>query len=112
MRLIDVVVGFVDPNAPDEIAQPQNPTKMMARSSAKKERRRRGGRRQDEEAIDTGPDPEEAAQAHRLDRKMLHHQFLNALDKLGSKDPKTQKMRKKLCGEFMELKLSPRCSIS
>jgi len=29
MRLVDVIVGFVDPNAPDEIAQPQNP-KMMA----------------------------------------------------------------------------------
>ena len=24
MRLVDVIVGFVDPNAPDEIAQPQN----------------------------------------------------------------------------------------
>jgi len=23
MRLVDVIVGFVDPNAPDEIAQPQ-----------------------------------------------------------------------------------------
>jgi RNA polymerase primary sigma factor len=37
-----------------------------------------------------------------------HHQFLNALDKLGSKDPKTQKIRKKICGELMELKLSPK----
>src|SRR3569623_3290510 len=27
-RLVDVIVGFIDPNAPDIIAQPQNPTKM------------------------------------------------------------------------------------
>jgi RNA polymerase sigma factor (sigma-70 family) len=33
---------------------------------------------------------------------------LNALDKLGSKDPKTQKIRKKICAELMELKLSPK----
>ncbi|MGH8142532.1 MAG: RNA polymerase sigma factor region1.1 domain-containing protein, partial [Steroidobacteraceae bacterium] len=28
-RLIDMVVGFIDPNAPDVIAQPQNPTKPV-----------------------------------------------------------------------------------
>ena len=38
----------------------------------------------------------------------VHHQFVAALDKLGSKDPKTQKIRKKICGELMELKLSPK----
>src|SRR6185437_10847358 len=38
----------------------------------------------------------------------VHHQFLNALDKLGAKDPKTLKIRKKICGELMELKLSPK----
>src|ERR1700691_827989 len=27
-RLVDVIVGFIDPNAPDVIAQPQNPTKI------------------------------------------------------------------------------------
>src|SRR5690606_34698534 len=29
-RLVDIIVGFIDPNAPDVIAQPQNPTKMEA----------------------------------------------------------------------------------
>ena len=28
-RLIDMVVGFIDPNAPDVIAQPQNPTRPV-----------------------------------------------------------------------------------
>jgi len=107
MRLVDVIVGFVDPNAPDEIAQPQNP-KMMAleREEAANDEDEADGD-EDEEAIDTGPDPEEAAKRFSSIAK-AHHQFLNSLDKLGSKDPKTQKIRKKICGELMELKLSPK----
>jgi RNA polymerase primary sigma factor len=107
MRLVDVIVGFVDPNAPDEIAQPQNP-KMMAleREEAANDDDETEGD-EDEEAIDTGPDPEEAAKRFSSIAKG-HHQFLNALDKLGSKDPKTLKIRKKICGELMELKLSPK----
>jgi RNA polymerase primary sigma factor len=107
MRLVDVIVGFVDPNAPDEIAQPQNP-KMMAleREEAANDDDEADGE-EDEEAIDTGPDPEEAARRFSSIAK-VHHQFLNALDKLGSKDPKTLKIRKKICGELMELKLSPK----
>jgi RNA polymerase primary sigma factor len=107
MRLVDVIVGFVDPNAPDEIAQPQNP-KMMAlerEEAANDEDEAEGD--EDEEAIDTGPDPEEAAKRFSSIAK-AHHQFLSSLDKLGSKDPKTQKIRKKICGELMELKLSPK----
>jgi RNA polymerase primary sigma factor len=107
MRLVDVIVGFVDPNAPDEIAQPQNP-KMMAleREEAANDEEEADGD-EDEEAIDTGPDPEEAAKRFSSLAK-LHHQFLSSLDKLGSKDPKTQKIRKKICSELMELKLSPK----
>jgi RNA polymerase primary sigma factor len=107
MRLVDVIVGFVDPNAPDEIAQPQNP-KMMAleREEAANDDDETEGD-EDEEAIDTGPDPEEAAKRFSSIAK-VHHQFLNALDKLGSKDPKTLKIRKRICGELMELKLSPK----
>jgi len=107
MRLVDVIVGFVDPNAPDEIAQPQNP-KMMAleREEAANDDDETEGD-EDEEVIDTGPDPEEAAKRFNSIAK-IQHQFLNALDKVGSKDPKTLKIRKKICGELMELKLSPK----
>ena len=107
MRLIDVIVGFVDPNAPDEIAQPQNP-KMMAleREEAANDDDETESD-EEEEVIDTGPDPEEAAKRFGSIAK-IQHQFLNALDKLGSKDPKSLKIRKKICGELMELKLSPK----
>ena len=107
MRLVDVIVGFVDPNAPDEIAQPQNP-KMMAleREDAANDDEEADGD-EEEEALDTGPDPEEAAKRFNSLTK-VYHQYLNGLDKLGSKDPKTLKIRKKICSELMELKLAPK----
>jgi RNA polymerase primary sigma factor len=107
MRLVDVIVGFVDPNAPDEIAQPQNPKMMALEREEAANDDDDADRDEDEEAVDTGPDPEEAARRFSSIAK-VHHQFLNALDKHGSKDPKTQKIRKKICGELMELKLSPK----
>ncbi len=108
MRLVDIIVGFIDPNAPDEIAQPQNP-KMMAieRELAANENDDAEDAEDEEEAVDTGPDPEEAAKRFTAIGK-LHHQILAALEKLGTKDPKTIKLRKKLCSELMELKLSPK----
>jgi len=106
MRLVDVIVGFVDPNAPDEIAQPQNP-KMMALEREEAENDSESDGDEEEEVIDTGPDPEEAAKRFTSIAKS-HHQFLNSLDKVGAKDPKTLKIRKKICGELMELKLSPK----
>jgi RNA polymerase primary sigma factor len=107
MRLVDVIVGFVDPNAPDEIAQPQNPKMMALEREEAANDDDDADADEDEEAIDTGPDPEEAAKRFSSIAK-VHHQFLNALDKLGSKDPKTLKIRKRICGELMELKLSPK----
>jgi RNA polymerase primary sigma factor len=107
MRLVDVIVGFVDPNAPDEIAQPQNPKMMALEREEAANDDDESETDEEEEVIDTGPDPEEAAKRFSSIAK-VHHQFLNALDKLGSKDPKTLKIRKKICGELMELKLSPK----
>src|SRR5579885_2371613 len=107
MRLVDVIVGFVDPNAPDEIAQPQNPKMMALEREEAANDDEEGDGEEEEEALDTGPDPEEAAKRFASIGK-IYHQYLNALDKLGSKDPKTQKIRKKICGELMELKLSPK----
>src|SRR5690606_290579 len=62
-RLVDVIVGFIDPNAPDVIAQPQNPTRPdpAAAASAKDDNEESEDEDSEEEAVDTGPDPEEAA---------------------------------------------------
>ncbi len=43
-RLVDVIVGFIDPNAPDVIAQPQNPTKMELMEAEEKSDDERGKR--------------------------------------------------------------------
>ncbi|MFI4866669.1 MAG: RNA polymerase sigma factor RpoD [Steroidobacterales bacterium] len=107
-RLIDLVVGFIDPNAPDVIAQPQNPTKIELETVAEeKDDEAEDGDDSEEEAIDTGPDPLEVARRMGSIQK-LHQQVLASIAKLGADDPKTQKLRKKMALEFMELKLSPR----
>jgi len=107
-RLIDLVVGFIDPNAPDVIAQPQNPTKIdLEADSEDKEDDAEDGDESEEEAVDTGPDPEEVARRMASIGKLLQ-QGLAAIAKQGADDPKTQKLRKRLAAEFMELKLSPR----
>jgi RNA polymerase primary sigma factor len=110
-RLVDVIVGFVDPNAPDVIAQPQNPTKMDLASEEEKseedEEGEDGADNEEEEAVDTGPDPQEAAARFASLAKSYAH-VLAGIEKHGARDPKTLKSRKKLADEFMELKLSPR----
>ena len=109
-RLVDVIVGFIDPNAPDVIAQPQNPTKlelMEADEKSEDEEEGEDGGEEEEEAIDTGPDPQEALERFTSIAK-VYAQVLQAIEKGGARDPKTLKLRKKLSDEFMELKLSPR----
>jgi RNA polymerase primary sigma factor len=108
-RLIDIIVGFVDPNAPDEIAAPVNP-KLAAAAKLEAELEdddAAEGADEEEEALETGPDPEEAARRFASIGK-LYLQVTKSLAEKGIKDPKTQKLRKKLSGEFMELKLSPK----
>jgi RNA polymerase primary sigma factor len=108
-RLVDVIVGFIDPNAPDVIAQPQNPTKLeIVEAEAETEREEETEDGDDtEEVVDTGPDPEEAARRFASIAR-LHGHALTAIGKHGAREPKTFKLRKKLAAEFMELKLSPR----
>src|SRR6187399_945155 len=112
-RLVDIIVGFIDPNAPDVIAQPQNPTKMdlsapVVEEKPEGEETEEGdGTGEEEEAVDTGPDPEEAARRFAAVGKHLANS-LSHIEKMGAKDPKTLKVRKKLSDEFMELKLAPR----
>ncbi|WP_293866694.1 RNA polymerase sigma factor RpoD [Steroidobacter sp.] len=109
-RLVDIITGFIDPNAPDEIAAPVNPKLAAAAAPAEEESEdeETEGGSEDEETLETGPDPEEAARRF-LSISKQHQQVLKAMaeDKT-SKDPKSVKLRKKVAGEFMELKLSPK----
>ncbi|MDE2338785.1 MAG: RNA polymerase sigma factor RpoD, partial [Gammaproteobacteria bacterium] len=107
-RLVDVIVGFVDPNAPDVIAQPQNPTKVeVAAAEESDDEESEDDSDSEEETVDSGPDPQEAAE--RFGRLAKDYaQMLSAIEKHGSHDPKALKARKKTADEFLELKLSPR----
>ena len=110
-RLVDIITGFIDPNAPDEIAAPVNPKLAAAAAPQEEESEDEEGDNgggEDEETLETGPDPEEAARRF-LSISKQHSQVLKAMaeDKTG-KDPKSVKLRKKVAGEFMELKLSPK----
>ncbi len=111
-RLADVIVGFIDPNAPDVIAQPQNPTKVVEVVAAPpkaddEEEGDEAAADTEEEVVDTGPDPLEAA-ARFSSIARIHNQVLGSIAKLGAKDVKTLRQRKKLADEFMELRLAPR----
>ena len=87
-RMQDLVVGFIDPNEPDEIPTP-------------------GQRADDEEDPNAPPDPAEVAKRLKKLEK-LHIKVMTALDKYGSGDKKTKKARQTLTAELMELKLSPK----
>ncbi len=92
-RMQDFVVGFIDPNAPDEIKSP------MAKSDDNTD--------DEEEVIDTGPDPEEVAARSKI-IKRLYKRSLTALEKYGSRDRKTVKVQRELADQIMELKLAPK----
>jgi RNA polymerase primary sigma factor len=106
-RLTDIIVGFIDPNAPDEIAQPQNPKTMALQKEEKDLDDDNVDEEEEEEVVDTGPDPEEAAKRFASIQR-THNSVVKGLGEKSSKDPKLAKARKKLADMFMELKLAPR----
>ncbi len=109
-RLADIIVGFIDPNAPDEIAAPINPKLAAAEAPIEKEdddEEEGDGTTDEEEALETGPDPIEAAARFESLAK-LHAQATKLSAEKGWTDAKTLKARVKLSEEFMELKLSPK----
>ncbi len=108
-RLTEIIVGFLDPNAPDEIAQPHNPKTAIKKEEPKADNEEENeDSEEDEEAIDTGPDPEETARRFAAIGR-LHNQVAKGLTTArGAKEPKVVRARKKLSGQFMELKLAPR----
>ena len=92
-RMQDFVVGFIDPNAPDEIKAPVQKTDADDDD--------------DDEVVDTGPDPDEVAARVKLIKRLFKRSLKN-LDKYGARDKKTVKVQGELADQLMELKLSPK----
>ena len=90
-RMQDFIVGFIDPNAPDEIKPPAPKTDDD----------------DDDEVIDTGPDPLEVKARVRVIRR-LHKRAIANIEKYGLKDKKTIKVQAALADQLMELKLAPK----
>ena len=88
-RMQDFVVGFIDPNEPDEIKPPAPKSD------------------DDDEVVDTGPDPDEVKARVKVIRR-LHKRVLTNIEKYGFKDQKTIKVQTALAEQLMELKLAPK----
>ena len=96
MKLTDLLVTFIDPNAPDNIP---TPAEVAAANAADDD--------DAEEEVDTGPDPEEAKQRFESIRK-AHKKLVSTTRKHGHADKKCEKIREDLIGQIMEIKLTPR----
>jgi len=92
-RMQDFVVGFIDPNEPDEIKPPAAKTDDDDDD--------------DDEVVDTGPDPEEVKARVRVVRR-LQKRVMTNIEKFGFSDKKTIKAQADLADQLMELKLAPK----
>jgi len=90
-RMQDFVVGFIDPNAPDEIKPPAPKTDDD----------------DDDEVVDTGPDPDEVKARVRVIRRHFNRS-MKYLEKYGLKDKRTAKAQDDCALQIMELKLAPK----
>jgi len=89
-RMQDFVVGFIDPNEPEEIKPPAPKTDD-----------------DDDEVVDTGPDPEEVKRRVKIIRR-LHKRSNTNIEKYGLKDKKTVKSQGEMADQLFELKLAPK----
>ncbi len=108
-RLTDLIVGFLDPNAPDEIAQPHNPKTVVRKEEPELEDDENEDKAdEEEEAIDTGPDPEETARRFAAIQRLYNTVSKGLATARSAREPKIVRARKRLAEQFMELKLAPK----
>ena len=88
-RMQDFIVGFIDPNEPDEIKPPAPKSD------------------DDEEVIDTGPDPLEVKARVKVIRRHFNR-AMKYLDKYDYKDKRTVRALSDMADQIMELKLAPK----
>ena len=99
MRLTDLVVDFVDPDAVD-MPLPQV-TPKAAVADDEEEETEAGTTATEEE--DTGPDREEAMIRFTRIRRLYPH-LLKTIEKKGYDSPQIKRLQKKLADEFMQIK--------
>ncbi len=105
-RLVDVVTGFFDPNAP--VAPPEPPPPIV--EAAEEEEEKVEGavvEGEEEEAEPTGPDPE-MCRLNFEELQKLYDKAWAALEKYSAADKKTQGKREAVADLLMTFKLSPK----
>ncbi|TDU28321.1 RNA polymerase RpoD-like sigma 70 subunit [Panacagrimonas perspica] len=105
-RLVDVVTGFFDPNAP--VAPPEPPPPIV--EAAEEEEEKAEGvvvEGEEEEAEPTGPDPE-MCRLNFEELQKLYDKAWAALEKYSAADKKTQGKREAVADLLMTFKLSPK----
>jgi len=103
LRLTDLVVDFVDPNATN-LPPPEESTAAKTAAKDEDEEAEADGGDSDE---DVGPDREEAFARFARIRK-LHASLLKAMDKNGYDSPEVKRIQHKLADEFMQIKFLSR----
>ena len=98
MRLTDLLVAFIDPNA--EI----DPNPVQSGSAAKEKAE---GEEEEEKPVDTGPDMGEAKSRFKAMKK-LHMRHSKALDKHGYDSKQARKIQEELILGLMEIKFVPK----
>ncbi len=104
-RLAEVVVGFFDPNAEPPLAEELPPEEEVEEEEDEDEKEKEDG--EDEEAVETGPDPVEAAKNFE-ELQGLYDQAWDSLLRLGSSSKKTQQRREAVANLIMTFRLSPK----
>ncbi|WP_029921317.1 RNA polymerase sigma factor RpoD [Nevskia soli] len=104
-RLAEVVVGFFDPNAAPPPAEEILPEVEVEEEEEEDEKEKEDG--DEEEAVETGPDPVEAAKNFE-ELQSLYDQAWDSLLRLGSSSKKTQQRREAVADLIMTFRLSPR----
>ena len=105
VRLSDIISGFVDPNASDEIASPVTVAQSASSGSDADNDDENDDSDSGAAVVDTGPDPEEARQRF-MNMAKLYVKVVSS--KIGKSEARIEKLREQLAHEFMELKLVPR----
>jgi len=102
MRLTDLLVAFIDPNA--EI----DPNPVQSGSAAQKnEDEEEGDEEEEEEVVDTGPDMDEAVERFKAMAK-LHKRHEKALISHGYDSKQARKIQSELIEGIMEIKFVPK----
>ncbi|MDH5300219.1 MAG: RNA polymerase sigma factor RpoD [Gammaproteobacteria bacterium] len=105
-RISDLITGFIDPNAPEELPE-INVIKPDVAAAADDDSDDDESDDSSSDEEDTGPDPEEARIRFAKMRE-LHEKHLKAMDKHGAHDPKAVKAANDVIEFFAEFKLAPR----